>query len=150
MADGPGYVRSASASAFAGFVVTEDYEQEYGHNLGTVMVDLPRKEDRAFDDPAALLEQIRGRMTGAYGTDGFTVRLRAEKDDPPTGKDVNIQVVGSDPAAVQALSAAMLADLRAHPGFGPHLLDLKDNRGLPTRVLRMRVAAERARELGLT
>ena len=148
MAEGPGYARSASS--FAGFVVSEDYEEEYGHNLGTVMVDLPRKEDRGFDDPEDLLEQMRERMTAAYGKDGFKVRLRAEKDGPPTGKDVNIQVIGADPAAVQALSAAMLADLQANAEFGPHLLDLKDNRGLPTRVLRLRVDAERARELGLT
>ncbi len=148
MADGPGHARSASS--FAGFVVSEDYEEEYGHNLGTVMVDLPRKKDRAFDDPAALLELMRDRLTRTYADNGLKIRLRAEKDGPPTGKDINIQVVGTDDAAVQALSAAMLADLSGDPGLGPYLLDLKDNRGLPTRVLRLAVDAERARELGLT
>nr|WP_207168559.1 efflux RND transporter permease subunit [Thiocystis violacea] len=148
MADGPGYARSAAG--FAGFTVTEDYENSFGHNLGTLMVALPRKADRAFDDPLAHLDRMRQRLTEQFAVPGFRVRVRAEKDGPPSGKDLNIQIVGSNEDAVLALSNALLERLRAHPSFGPGLIDLADNRGRPSRVFRMGVEEERARELGLT
>jgi len=148
MAEGPGYARSAAA--FAGFVVTDDYEQELGRNLGTVMVPLPQADQRAFDDPLAHLERMRERLTEAFATDGFRIRVRAEKDGPPTGKDVTIQILGTDEDAVAALTEEMLGALRDHPELGPHLTDLGDNRGRPARVLRLEVDAARAKELGLT
>lgn len=148
MADGPGYARSAAG--FAGFTVTEDYENSYGHNLGTLMVALPAKEDRAFDDAQAHLDRMRERLTAGFAEPGFRVWVRAEKDGPPSGKDLNIQVVGSDEGAVRRLSDSLLERLHAHPDFGPSLIGLTDDRGRPSRVFRMEVDAERARELGLT
>jgi HAE1 family hydrophobic/amphiphilic exporter-1 len=131
-------------------VVNEDYEEEFGHHLGTVMVALPKKEERAFKDPLEHLERMRARLTERFGTDNFAVRVRAEKDGPPTGKDVNIQIVGSDEQAVYELSADLLNALRENTELAPHLTDLKDNRGPPARVLRLEVDERRARELGLT
>ncbi len=147
-ADGPGYARSAAG--FAGFRVNEDYEEEYGHNLGTVMVALPRKSDQAFDDPLGHLERMRERLTERFAEPGFRISLRAEKDGPPTGKDINIQIVGSHEPSVLALGTELLERLRAHPEFGPGLLDLRDNRGQPSRVFRLEVDEPRSRELGLT
>jgi HAE1 family hydrophobic/amphiphilic exporter-1 len=147
-ADGPGYVRSATGAA--GFVVNEDYEEEFGHHLGTVMVALPRAELREFADPLEHLESIRNRLIERFSKDGYLVRVRAEKDGPPTGKDVNIQIVGSNDASVYALAGELLNDLRANEELAPHLTDLKDNRGRPARVLRLEVDEPRARELGLT
>jgi HAE1 family hydrophobic/amphiphilic exporter-1 len=146
--DGPGYARSAAG--FAGFVINEDYEEEFGHNLGTVMVPLPDRSERAFDDPLEHLDKIRERLTGRFAADGFVIRVRAEKDGPPTGKDVNVQIVGTDEHAVQGLSDELLRALRENPDIGPHLLDLADNRGLPARVFRLEVDEARAREFGLT
>jgi HAE1 family hydrophobic/amphiphilic exporter-1 len=139
-----------SAVGFAGFVITEDYEQRYGHNLGTVMVALPAKGRRAFDDPAAHLERMRARLAARFGDDDFTVRVRAEKDGPPTGKDVNVRVVGTDEGAVAALAGAIRGVMAASPDIGPHLVQLDDDRGQPARVYRLEVDQDRAREYGLT
>jgi multidrug efflux pump subunit AcrB len=148
MADGPGYARSAAG--FAGFVVNEDYEQEFGHNLGTVIVPLPERKDRAFDDPLAHLRTMRERLSERFAKDGWEIRVRAEKDGPPAGKDVNIQIVGSSEEAVRGLSDALLQALRDSPELGPYLTDLTDDRGQPARVFRLEVDAPRTRELGLT
>ncbi len=148
ISDGPGYARSAAG--FAGFVVNEDYEEEFGHHLGTVMVALPSKDTRAFDDPLVHLERMRERLTERFARDGVKIRVRAEKDGPPTGKDVNIQVVGTDEDAVSTLAQALLQALRDDPELGPHLTDLQDDRGQPARVFRLAVDEPRAREFGLS
>ncbi len=148
MDEGPGHARSAAG--FAGFSVNEDYEYLYGHNLGTVMVALPRKADQAFDDAVLHLEHMRERLQSTFEEPGVKIQVRAEKDGPPTGKDINIQVVGSDESGVRGLSAELLRRLQEHPLFGPNLLDLADDRGLPARVFHLAVDEQRARELGLT
>jgi len=148
MADGPGYARSAAG--FAGFVFNEDYEQEFGHHLGTVTVPLPDRKARAFQDPIAHLDTMRKRLNERFAGEGFEIHMRAEKDGPPTGKDVNIQIVGPDERAVLGLSDELLRALREHPELGPQLTELTDNRGRPARVFRFDVDASKARELGLT
>jgi len=150
MADGSGHARSAAGSA--GFVFNEDYEQEFGHNLGTVTVPLPDRKDRAFQDPIAHLEAMRERLNERFAGagEGFEIRMRAEKDGPPTGKDVNIQIVGSNERAVSGLSDELLRALKENPELGPYLTELTDNRGQPTRVFRLDVDGPKARELGLT
>jgi HAE1 family hydrophobic/amphiphilic exporter-1 len=148
MADGAGYARSAAG--FAGFVVNEDYEQEFGHNLGTVMVALPAKGERAFDDPITHLDDIRVRMVEAFADARFDIRVRAEKDGPPSGKDVNIQIIGNDEAAVAGLADALSAAMRADPVLSKELIQLDDGRSLPARVLSLDVDEPRALESGLT
>lgn len=148
MSDGPGYARSASG--FAGLSITEEYEQKFGHNLGTVMVALPRKADRAFDDALLHLESIRQRLIDEFGGGGFKIKVRAEKDGPPAGKDVNIRVVGSNEQSVSGLAADLLSALRENPDMGPHLVQLQDDHGQPARVFRLRVDQARAQEHGLT
>jgi HAE1 family hydrophobic/amphiphilic exporter-1 len=148
MADGSGYAQSAAG--FAGFTISEDYEDEIGRHLGTVMVALPRKVDQAFDDPFAHLERMRERLTEQFAGPGSRIEVRAEKDGPPTGKDINIQVAGSGEASVRGLGEVLLQRLRDHPDFGPNLVDLQDDRGAPSRVFRLAVDASRAQELGLT
>ena len=148
LADGPGYARSVAGSA--GFVFNEDYEQEFGHNLGTVTVPLPDRKARAFRDPIAHLEAMRERLNERFGGQGFAIHMRAEKDGPPTGKDVNIRIVGANERAVSALSGELLRALRESPELGPHLINLEDDRGRPARVFRLAVDGPKARELGLT
>ncbi len=148
MADGPGYAQSAAG--FAGFTISEDYEDIPGHNLGTVMVALPPKDDQAFDDPQAHLERMRQRLTERFAGPGYSIRVRAEKDGPPAGKDVNVQIVGADEDSVRGLTAELLTRMRAHPRFGANLTDLEDDSGQPARVFRLVVDAARSREQGLT
>ncbi len=148
MADGPGYARSAAG--FAGFTVSEQYEQRFGHNMGTVMVALPKKEDRLFDDPLAHLDQMRERLTTEFSVDSYRITIRAEKDGPPTDKDLNIRAVGSNEASVSQLADDLMAALRANPELSPWLLQLADDRGQAARVFRLAVDQARAQENGLT
>lgn len=146
--DGPAFARSAAG--FAGFVISEDYEEKFAHHLGAVMVALPADDERGFSDPLAHLERMRERLQAQFERDGFEIRVRAEKDGPPTGKDVNIRVVGSDERAVKALTAAMFDALASHSVFAQHLIQLDDGRARPARVYRMEIDEARAHEHGLT
>lgn len=148
LADGPG--RVGSVAGFAGFVVNEDYEEEYGLCWGTVMVSLPKKEARDFDDPLAYLQQVRERIVSRYGGGDFSIQVRAQKDGPPAGKDVNIQVIGHNEKDVAGLADALAAELAADPALAPHLTQLDAGRAAPSRVLRLEIDSERAGELGLT
>jgi HAE1 family hydrophobic/amphiphilic exporter-1 len=146
--EGEGYARSAAG--FAGFIVNEDFQQETALNLGMVTVALPPVGDRAFRDPLGHLERVREKLQAEVGGNGFRIRVRPERDGPPTGKDVTIRVVGSDTRTVEALSTELLEALGSATEIAPHLLGLQDNRGRATRVIRLDVDEHRTREYGLT
>lgn len=148
MQDGPGKARSAAA--FAGFTIDEDYQQVWGANYGTVMVTLPEKADRDFDDPLAHLEAMRERLVKTFAKDGVRITVRAEKDGPPSGKDVNVRVVGSNEQSIQGLSEAIMQLLRTDPQLAPALTDVDDGLGQFQRVFRLAVDHKRAHEFGLT
>ncbi|OOZ38368.1 acriflavin resistance protein [Solemya pervernicosa gill symbiont] len=148
MADGEGYARSAAG--FGGFSVTEDYEQEFGHNRGTVMVALPKKDQRAFEGAQAHLERMRERLVERFAGNGFEIKVRAEKDGPPAGKDLNVRIVGDNEASVNGLAEDVLQALRGNEQFAEHLTQLEDDSGLPARVFRMVVDQARTQEHGLT
>ena len=152
MEDGP--AMAVSAAGVAGFYLNEDYMAVWGHQLGHVIVTLPALKKRHFEDAPnndilAHLEAMRRKL--AHFTDsGFSLRIRPEKDGPPSGKDVNIRVLGSQVDQVQELSAEVLAFLRNDPDMGPNFIDLQDDQGRPGRVLRFAVLQDRAAEYGLT
>ena len=144
----------AAATAQAGLYVNEDYEPVYGSNYGNIVVELPVKAERRFDDwpendPQVHLEAVRADLERFAG-DGWRILVRPEKGGPPTGKDVNIRAVGSNPESVKALAAEMHRFLATAPDIAPHLLNLDDDQGQPSRVYRFRVDRERAAEYGLT
>lgn len=148
LADGPGYV--GSIAGFAGFVINETYDEEYGRNLGTVMVSLPAKNARAYKDPIEHLEALRKRLMAAYGSEAFKIVVRAEKDGPASGKDVSIQVVGHRDADVVGLANALAAALESDSALAPYLTDLDAGQVSPARVISLTIDGERAGELGLT
>ena len=147
-ADGPGYARSAAG--FAGFVITEEYEERFGRNLGTVAVAMPTKDDRAFDDPLQHLEDTRDRIIETFGDRGFKITVRAEKDGPPVGKDVNVRIVGSNERNVERLAEDLLLAIAQSETLGPHLSQLDDDRRQPARIFRLAVDQLRAQEYGIT
>ncbi|NOQ45114.1 MAG: AcrB/AcrD/AcrF family protein [Desulfobulbaceae bacterium] len=152
MADGLGM--ASSAQGIAGFYLNEDYMAIWGNHLGHVVVTLPGLKQRQFDDAPendiiVHLDAMREKL--AHFTDSdFKLRIRAEKDGPPTGKDVNIRVLGSHMEFVQKLSREIMQFLRDDPEMGPDLIDLSDDQGQPGRVLRFRVLQEKAAEYDLT
>ncbi len=147
MEDGPGMV--SAATGYAGFYFNEDYEPVYGNNYGSVMVTLPALEDQTFDDPLAHLERMRGKLAPLYETDGYRLSIHAQKDGPPSGKDINVRVVGANVESVSRLAQALLGYMRENSDIGPNLIDLKDDRGEPKRVFRFLVNQPRVAEYGL-
>ena len=146
-ADGPGM--AASAAGFAGFMVNEDYEEIFGNNLGTVMVTLPGKNEQRFADPLEHLDTMRLRLQTEFKEPGFSLRVDAQKEGPPRGKDINVRVVGNSFEAVQKLADELQEFLQNHGQIGPHLVGLEDDRGQPKRVFRFQVMQERANEYDL-
>ncbi|MDH3556755.1 MAG: efflux RND transporter permease subunit, partial [Deltaproteobacteria bacterium] len=148
----PGQLRSATG--MAGFYVNEDYQPVFGSNLGYVYVEMPRKEEQNFPenhktDPIVHLDYVRKQLA-RFEQDGWSVRVRPEKSGPPTGKDINVRVVGPDPEMVKDLAQDVYGFLNSNDKIAPHLIDLSDNLGRSNRVYRFRVDKERAAEYGLT
>ncbi len=149
---GPGMAKSATA--FAGFYQNEDYEMVHGSNLGNIVVELPAKEKQVFsdapkNDPGKHLEYMR-KVLEQFDEDGWTFRVRPEKDGPPTGKDINIRILGSDHASVQKLTAAIMGFIKGNEEIGPHLVNLSTDDGTPNRIFRFEPLKERVAEYGLT
>lgn len=147
MEDGPAVAESASG--IAGFYVSEDYEAVWGFNLGHVAVNLPARQQRAFKDPIAHLEEMRTRLQ-RFAKGGVRITVRPEKDSPPSGKDINIRVVGPNSEAVGGLSRKIMTFLRTDPVLKDQIIDLADSRGQPSRVLHFKVLKEKTAEYGLT
>jgi len=149
---GPGMTKSAAA--YAGFYFNEDYETIFGSNVGHVVAELPVKERRAFEDapendPAMHLEAMREKLK-RFEKDGWIIRTRPLSDGPPAGKDVNIRALGTDPAAVAALSAQALDFLKTDPVIAPALVNLGNDLGAPNRIFRIIPKDGRESEYDLT
>ncbi len=146
--------QAESALGFAGYYINEDFSPQYGNNLGYVAVTLPSVATRHFadfpeNDVIAHLETVR-TMLKPLVPEGFALSVRPEKDGPPSGKDVNIRVLGQDSANVSALARALGDYLREDPEISPWLVDLRDDQGSDARVFRIKIDAERAAEWGLS
>lgn len=146
MADGEGYAKTASG--FAGFYMNEDYQNVFGANLGLVIITMPAKEDWEFADPQKHLDDMRDRLKAEFEKDGFTVRVRAEETGPPSGKDVNVRVLGQNMESVYNLSQRITDFLKDPDGLDRHLVDLSDDSGRANRVFEFDVRQARAQEYG--
>jgi HAE1 family hydrophobic/amphiphilic exporter-1 len=146
---------AASAVAYAGYFINDDFQPIWGNHLGHVAVTLPSRKERHFtdypvNDVVAHLDWLREKLAGIAAARGYTLRVRPEKDGPPEGKDVNIRILGANLVSVQKLSDNLLIFLRNDPELQPELLDLDSNQGQASRVFRYRVEPEKAAEYGLT
>jgi HAE1 family hydrophobic/amphiphilic exporter-1 len=151
--DGPGMV--LNVAGYAGFQINKDYEEIYANNLGNVVVTLPEVSEQKFDDypendPLTHLDWMRERLNERFGGGGYSLRIEAEKDGPPTGNDVNVRILGGNFESVDGLFNAVQNFLRNEPDIGPYLTNLDDDQGRPSRVFRMSVDKTRAREYDLT
>ena len=152
IADGPGM--ASSAAGMAGFYLNENYMAVWGHHLGHVIVTLPALKKRHFeDDPEndilAHLDSMRTKLDH-FSDSGFSLRIRPEKDGPPSGKDINIRVLGSHVDMVQRVSNEIISFLRNEPAMKADVTELQDDQGRPGRILRFKLLKERAAEYGLS
>ena len=143
-----------SALGYAGYYINEDFSPQYGRNLGYVAVTLPSSAKRRFEDypkndVVAHLETIRAKVQ-PFLPKGFSLSVRPEKDGPPSGKDINIRILGQNSKNVSALAQDIEKFLRNEATLSPWLLDLQDDQGSDARVFRIKVDREKAAEFGFT
>lgn len=148
MADGPGYAESASG--FAGFYPNEDYQPVYGHNYGTVMVTMPNKDNQQFGNALDHLETMRKRLTKAFEKDGFQIIVHAQKDGPPTGKDINVRIIGTQFDSISGLADQIYKFLQTTESIASNLVELNDDRGTPKQLYRFDINHEKVKEYGLS
>lgn len=146
--------QAESALGFAGYYISDDFSPKYGTNLGYVAVTLPTTDLRKFDDypendVIKHLESVRNQLQ-PFVPHGFTLSVRPEKDGPPTGKDLNIRVLGNNTHNVVRLSNRIESYLRNNDQIMPWLEDLGDDQGSEARVLRIKIDQEKAAEYNLT
>ena len=147
MADGSGYAESATG--FAGFYPNEDYEPIFGNNFGTVMVTMPVKDKQAFENPLEHLEKMRNRLKKAFEKDGISFSVHAQKDGPPTGKDINVRIVGTQFDSISGLADEIFSFLQTKKEIAPNLVELEDDRGKPKQVFRFDINHQRVKEYNL-
>jgi multidrug efflux pump subunit AcrB len=152
MAAGDG--QAESALGFAGYYISDDFSPKYGTSLGYVAVTLPTSDKRRFDDypendVVAHLDAVR-QTVQPYVPEGFSFSIRPEKDGPPTGKDINIRILGNDTDNVLALADRIENYLRTEKDISPWLVDLGDDQGTASSVMRIKIDKERTAEFGLT
>ena len=151
LAGGPGELRSVTAQA--GFYINEDYQPVWGNNVGHLAVTLPARRlqdfpDNPDNDPMLFLDHVRHKVAHLGGA-GWKLRVRAEKDGPPAGKDLKVRVVGSDEKSVQRLASVLDDFLRRDQRLGQALTDFSSNQGEPGRIYRLKVDQKKAAEYNL-
>ncbi len=153
MTEGPGMAESSVAAA--GYYINDDFQPIWGDNLGHIAVTLPGKRDRKFadhpdNDVVAHLDWMRNKLVNSLKDSDFSFRLRAEKDGPPEGKEVNIRILGANLKSVEELSTEINLFLHEDRRLSENLSDLNGDQGQPSRVFRYRLKADRVAEYGLS
>lgn len=148
MADGEGYAEAATG--FSGFYPNEDYEPVYGNNFGTVMVTMPMKDKQEFDNPLDHLEQMRKRLKDRFEQNGVTISVHAQKDGPPTGKDINVRIVGTQFDSISKLADKVFNFLQTEEKIATSLVELHDGRGQAKQLYRFDINHKKVKEYGLT
>jgi len=151
VAEGPGQVESALG--YAGYYINEDFSPQYGNNVGFVAVTLPVNEARVFadfpvNDVIVHLDAVRDQLQSLMSA-GFTLSVRPEKDGPPSGKDINIRILGKSGPNVALLAREITRFLRQDAEIAPSLVDLLDDQGAEARTFRIRLDHDRIAERGL-
>ncbi len=149
-----GKEQAESALGFAGYYINEDFSPQYGRNLGYVAITLPALAKRHFadypkNDVVAHLSTVYKKIKPLLPND-FDLSVRPEKDGPPSGKDLNIRILGRNSTNVSELAGRMEEFLRNDKDISPWLQNLQDDQGSDARVFRIKIDSERAAELGFT
>lgn len=143
-----------SALGFAGYYINEDFSPEYGMNVGYVAVTLPSSARRRFadypeNDVVTHLDTVRKTLTPLVPP-GFTFAVRPEKDGPPTGKDLNIRILGKNSYSVRQLAEELEEFLRESEVVAPWLLDLQNDQGREGMVFQIKIDRAKAAEFDLS
>ena len=148
MADSMGMAESTSAKA--GVYMNEDYELVFGDNYGVVLVTLLPKGKRELLDPMEYLDQMRRKLKQKFEKDGFIISVHPMKEGPPSGKAINIKVMGSNINNVTKLADNLLSFLKSQDNIAPYLVDLEDDRGTPQKTYRFKILQDRVMEYDIS
>jgi len=148
VATGPGKVNSAAG--FAGYYVGDNYLPVYSNNYGVVMVTLPAKEKREFNNPVQHLENMRATLKKEFEHGGYTIEVQAQKEGPVTGKDISIRILGSNEVAIAKLAQALHTFLTTTPTITPYLANLKSDQGQHKKIIEININHEKTSEYQLS
>jgi len=147
MDDGPG--KAKSATGLAGLYMNEDYELIHGQNFGVVIVTLPAKKNQTIIDPMQHLSEMRTKLKKEFEHSGFVLSVHPMKEGPPSGKAINVKVMGSNLNAVSQLSEKVFVFLQTEKQISPYLVELENDRGLPKTTYQFEVRHDRVKEYNL-
>jgi len=113
-----------------------------GTHISRIALDFKDFHDRSRPS-SGIVREIREKLLAAVR--GAEVQVEKEREGPPTGAPVNLEVSGPDLSVLGELAAAVRSAIKDIPG----LVDLKDNyvKGKPE--IRVRIDKEKAAILGL-
>ena len=112
-----------------------------GTHVGNIYVEFKDKEDRK-ENSLDLVEKMRDDIGLVAGAD---VTVDREKEGPPTGSPVSIEVAGEDFDVLSELASDIIRTVRDIPG----VVDLKDDLEEARPEFQFRVDRQRAALLGL-
>ncbi len=139
-----------SATGAAGTYFTDDHEYVFSKNFGMVMVSLPEKDKQSVPDPMEHLATMRKRIKENFEKDGFTLRVHPMKEGPPTGKAINIKVLGSNIDMVKGLADEITDVLLSRKDIAPYIVELEDNKGVVEKALHFKIRHSKVKEYNLS
>ena len=102
--------RIYTVTTFAGMQLDTTYKPSFGNNMAMMMIKLPPRDQRSFDNPREFLGELREEMVRFADERAWQAELRAAPTGPPTGLPVNVRISGADEAAIDRLAADLSLD----------------------------------------
>jgi len=111
-------------------------------HMGKVSLEFVDREER-HESSDRVLERVRNALSGFSGAE---IKVEKEKNGPPTGPPVSIEVSGEKVVVLESLVAQVRERIKTIPG----LVDLKDDFSRAKPEIRVLVDREKATLLGLS
>ena len=151
---GHGPAMTDSVVASAGYWINEDWNAEFGRNIGQLVVTLPPQRLRRFadyptNDPLAHLAWVREALAG-YQEEGLYLAVRPLQDGPPTGKDINVRTLSKDRDRAQDLAREIENFLQTDTDLNEEIIELNNHIGDTNQVFRFHVREDKAAEWGVS
>ncbi len=142
-----GHEKVKNATGTAGMTIDSTYNPIFSNQLGLIFVELPERDQRAYDDPKIFIQEIRDELDSHFERDGIEIEVIAAPDGPPIGQPVNIRVTGITDEIVLRLTMDLLEYLKSIAKIGEKLdgiIDLQHNRDRTNTVLNFKIDTRRA------
>lgn len=144
---GPGKVESARG--LAGLYMNENYEMLLGNNYGLVLVTMPSMEKTTVLDPMKHLDDVRKDLKEEFEKEGYDIRIFPMKEGPPSGKALNVKILGNDSNSVKKLALELFEFLKTDPDIKDHLVELEHDYSIPKKVYKFEILHDRVKEYNL-